>query len=135
MSTGLKIQRAMFLENLWRQMDKMSAADDNVNIVKVANRYISDGYEDNEVVELLVDDGFEANSAKMCVSTIMREGTVLRNKWGFEAEDQRGDIANNFDLGVDGVPGDDQKVVWEDAQSVVDKKYPGKYTVTRVFAL
>jgi hypothetical protein len=134
MRTGVKIQRAMFLESLWRQMDKMSASTGRNNMAKLAADYFSEGYEEHEVVELLVDEGFDAVAAKACVAMVA--GDVAEdgdNKWGFDVEDQRGDIANNFDLGLDGVPGNDEDSAWEQAQELVDANHPGQYTVTRVF--
>ena len=124
----MKVQRAMFLENLWRQMDKMSASKGKSEIAKVASNYLSEGYENNEVVELLVDGGCDPVLAKSCGGC---------RKWGFEveADDQRGDIANNFDLGLDGVAGDGEEAAQDNAQVLVDAECPGQYTVTRVFAL
>lgn len=135
MKTGVKVQQGMFLENLWRQMDKMSAANKRTGIAKVASDYLAEGYAENEVVELLVDDGYEPMMAKACIETVTGETRQGVSTWGFEVEssDQRADIATNADLGLDGVSGDVAAVAMEEAQALVDVEYPGQYTVTRVF--
>ena len=137
MRTGVKVQRAMFLESLWRQMDKISSAASDQNIAKVADTYLAEGYEEHEVIELLVDDGFDPVLAKSCVGMVV-EAVVddQQPKWGFEVEDlARGDIYNNFDIGMDGSTGNDEATAMEDAQVIVDARYPGQYMVTRAFAL
>jgi hypothetical protein len=132
MRTSIKNQRAMFLESLWRQMDRISSSSGNGVVFKAAG-YLAEGYEGSEVVELLVSEGFDPIGAKSCVAMAMDEHKV--SKWGFEAEDQRGDVANNFDLGMDGVAGDDEDGATEEAQVLVDTEHPGQYTITRVFVL
>ena len=126
----------MFLENLWKQLDKMSASGSKSNIAKTASSYLLEGYKEEEAVELLVDDGYDPVLAKSCVAMVA--GDELTNghkKWGFEVEDQRGDIANNFDLGLEEVIGEDEAQVLEEAQNFVDAERPGLYTVIRIFAL
>lgn len=112
----------------------MSSSDGHGSIAKAASAYLSEGYEENEVIELLVDDGFDPASAKTCVA-MAEETDGPRKPWGFEAEDSRGEIANNFDLGIDGVAGADQTGAIEEAQAMLDASHPGQYTVTRVFVL
>jgi hypothetical protein len=135
MKTGVKVQQGMFLENLWRQMDKLSATNKRTGIAKAASDYLAEGYAENEVVELLVDDGYEPMMAKSCIETVAGETRQGVSTWGFEVEssDQRADIATNADLGLDGVSGDAAAAAIEEAQALVDVEYPGQYTVTRVF--
>ena len=133
MRTGDKVQRAMFLEGLWKQMGRLSAGSHS--IVRVAEQYLSEGYDDNEAVELLVNDGFDTTLAKSCVASIIDDAGE-KPQWGFEVEDvMRGDLANNFDLGIGGVSGDDEGSSMDEAQAKVDTMFPGQYSVVRVFPL
>ncbi len=135
MKTGVKVQQGMFLENLWRQMDRMSTANKRTGIAKAASDYLAEGYAEHEVVELLMDDGYDPMMAKACIETVAGEAKHGVSVWGFEVEssDQRADIATNADLGLDGVSGDVAGTAMEEAQALVDVEYPGQYTVTRVF--
>ena len=138
MRTGRKNQQAMFLENLWREMDKISSSNTG-SISVVASRYMSEGYDLSEIAELLVSDGFDQSDAKHCVANMTDldacEDTSDTNlpEWGFEAEDhQRGDIVSNFDVECPMIKADSEETAWEKAQLFLDEKCDGNYSVTKV---
>ena len=141
MKTGRKVQQAMFLENLWKEMDRLSSSDPR-SMVKTAAQYLSDGYGHGEVVELLVADGFDMYMSKSCVQKLA-EGNGSEEmsesdgpEWGFEAEDnQRGDVVSNFDVGCHMVKAAKEEIAWEKAQTFLDENCSAQYSVTRVIRL
>lgn len=138
MQTGMKAQQAMFLENLWKEMDKVSSSSDKNNLAKTASRYASEGYEDGEIVELLVSDGFDKYMAHACVEKLAggsqcdetneSEGQL----WKFAAEDNQGDVVSNHDLECEGVRAPNETIAWEKAQDFLDASCSRPYTVTEV---
>jgi len=131
----------MFLENLWREMDKLSSSGIE-SISLTASRYMSEGYDKGEIVELLVSDGFEHSDAKSCVAN-MSSADVCEDaneaslpEWGFEAEDtQRCDIVSNFDVDCLMIKAAEEDVAWEKAQVFLDEKCAGNYSVTKVYKM
>lgn len=142
MRTALKTQQALFLENLWKEMDKLSSSTRDASISKTASKYASDGYEPNEIVELLVSEGFDAYASKICVSKIgsaESDGEASEEdepEWGFEAEDQcRGEVVSNFDVGCDEIKAANEEDAWEKIQTFLDTNCSDQYTITRVYQL
>lgn len=138
MQTGMKSQQAMFLTNLWKEMDKVSPASDKSNLAKVASRYASEGYADGEIVELLVSDGFDQYMAHACVQklaggsqcdeTTESEGDL----WFFSAEDSKGDVVSNYDVACNGIKAPNETIAWEKAQSFLDSNCSESYTILEV---
>jgi hypothetical protein len=137
MRTGRQAQQAMFLENLWKEMDKLSSSPGQ-SMIKTAAKYASEGYEGSEIVELLVADGFDPLMSKECVEKIAsdEDADVNEPEWGFEAEDQaRGTVTNNFDLGCSGIKAATEESAWEKAQTFLDENCSDQYTVVKVYPL
>lgn len=141
MRTGRRNQQAMFLENLWKEMDKLSSSRDG-SISRTAAKYMQEGYDNGEIVELLVADGFDHSDARHCVAkTTLAEGCEEAGEsslpeWGFEAEDQqRGDVVSNFDVGCQMVKAAKEDVAMEKAQSFLDENCTGQYSVIKVHKL
>lgn len=141
MRTSRTSQQAMFLENLWRSIEKLSASNNNI-LSKTASKYFSEGYDQTEIVELLVSDGFDPQMSQSCVAQILcgkelsdideSEGT----EWGFEAEHQEnGDIFSNFDLGYDNVKALNEEQAMEHAQLILDELGMDLYFITKVYTL
>lgn len=128
----------MFLENLWKEMDRVSPASSHNSLAKSASRYSSEGYSDGEIVELLVADGFDQYMAKECVSKLAgseSDGETSESDgplWSFEAEDDRGDFVGNRDIGCDGVRAPTEELAMEKAQYFLDGNCSKQYSVTRV---
>ena len=61
MRTGDKNQQAMFLQNLWKSIDKLSS-NSSKTISKMASQYAAEGHDTGEIIELLVADGFESHT-------------------------------------------------------------------------
>ncbi len=131
--TNLKMQQAMFLENLWQQMNSVSMSSQKNNILKTAKKYLSSGFVSSEIIELLVNDGYDIETARSCVAMVVSSENNAEPNWGFEIEDQKGDFFNNYDLGLDCIYGSSHDEAMEEAQRVLDLDYSGQYVVTRVF--
>jgi hypothetical protein len=132
-------QQAMFLENLWREMNKISTSR-NQSISKIASRYFSEGYEPNEIVELLVSDGFDKTMSNTCVNHIANGSDDFEDgegkQWGFEAEDQQsGAIVSNFDLNCHYIRAIDETLATEQAQNFIDSCGSDSYVITRIYEL
>lgn len=132
-------QQAMFLENLWREMNKISSSKNN-NISKTAAGYFSEGYDSDEIVELLVSDGFDKISSETCAQRFASGSDSFEagegRSWGFEAEDQQnGTIVSNFDLGCDCVGAIDESQAMEQAQIFIDSCGSDSYLITRIFEI
>jgi len=129
----------MFLENLWREMDRLSSTSSSKDISKAAAKYASEGYDAGEIVELLVADGFDPRGAKACAAKLASadvEESDEGQEWGFEAEDQRrGDIVSNHDVRCASATAPDESVAWEKAQAFLDENCSDQYSVTRVYQL
>ena len=138
MRTGRKDQQAMFLENLWKEMDRITPASGNGNLAKSASRYASEGYDHKEIVELLVADGFDPYMSRECVEKVASGGDPDETSesdgptWNFEAEDDGGDVVGSRDMGCDGVRAPTEAVAIEKAQQFLDFNCSKQYTVTRV---
>ena len=130
----------MFLENLWREMDKVSSPSSDKSISRVAAKYASEGYDESEVVELLVADGFDQYAAKACVAEHVAEASEDDDgdgqEWGFEAEDQRrGDVVSNHDVKCASVNASNENAAWEKAQAFLDENCSDQYAVTKVYQI
>jgi len=140
MRTSQISQQAMFLENLWKEMDKLSFSK-NKNISKIAFQYSADGYEPREIVELLVSDGFDIHTSEDYVSHMSGELDSEMScedcpEWGFEVENQRtGELLSNFDLGEDVITATSEIQALEKAQTFIDSYGMTIYTVTRVYEM
>jgi len=138
MRTARQDQQAMFLRNLWKEMDALSSIHRSMNISRIAMKYSAEGYELNEIVELLVSDGFDPHLSHVCVAKIANddgETDINEPDWGFETEDQRGEIANNFDIGCDCIKAVNEEEAWEKAQTFIDTNCNDQYTITKVYRL
>jgi hypothetical protein len=127
----------MFLEILWKEMEKLSSSPGQ-SMIKTAAKYASEGYEGSEIVELLTADGFDSLMAKECVEKIASgdEDATNEPEWGFEAEDTvRGTVTNNFDLGCSGVKAASEESAWEKAQVFLDENCSDQYVVVKVHPL
>lgn len=135
MNTSHKSQQAMFLQNLWREMEKLSYAP-NKSLYKVAHQYLSDGYEAGEVIELLVSDGFDSQSARNYIQSLAYDEKPESGdepEWGFEAENQQtGDVVSNFDLNCSSVVAIDESDAMEKSQAIIDGMGADSYLVIRV---
>ena len=139
MRTGRKAQQALFLESLWREMDKLSTASSAKDIYRTAASYSAEGYGPGEIIELLVADGHDPSMAKSCVAKLSSddaEDDGEGSEWGFEAEDQtRGDVVGNHDVRCASISAPNEKTAWERAQAFLDENCSDTYAVTRVYPL
>lgn len=138
MRTAQTSQQAMFLENLWREMDKLSSSK---SISKIAAQYSSEGYESGEIIELLVADGFDPQMSETYVCHMAGESDADEiyagdQEWGFEAENQRtGDILSNFDLGINSILASNESQASEQAQGIIDSFGSDTYIITRIYGI
>ena len=103
-ATSRTVQRAMFLDNLREQLDKMAVSCRKDELVKSAREYVSDGCSEVEVEELLVIDGFDRDMVKACVTGLFLEASESPSssmQWGFDVEDSYGRITSHADLGIE----------------------------------
>jgi len=97
-ATGNEIQRTDFLSNLRNELDKI--ANTHTKIYKLANEYLSQGFDPAEVEELLSID-FNAEAVKNCLESIDPNEVVTASsgkRYGFQIEDIYGRIISHAEL-------------------------------------
>lgn len=138
MRTGDKNQQAMFLQNLWKSIDKLSS-NSSKTISKMASQYTADGHDTGEIIELLVADGFESHAARSFVDKMSAKESDDEQEcqeWGFEAEELiHGDIVTNYDIGCSSITATNHDEAMEVAQNFIDENCSDQYSVTKVYLI
>ena len=118
-------------------MDKLSSESRSDGIEKAARGYVSEGFNEQEVVELLMADGVDHERSKFLArkSSRMVEEKEDASLWGFEVEDWQGDVASNFDVGCNGISASNDDDAWEQVQEFLDSSESNSYTVIKVYKL
>jgi hypothetical protein len=136
MKTGRSFQRAIFVDSLRSQLDKAAQVYRKDELVAKAESYLngSDGLMDDEVIELLVADGFDPVMASSCVSELSKQASDFSDgeTWGFEMEDSYGCVLSSHDLGLT-VQASSREEAWEKAEKIIVSEGRGLDRLTNVF--
>lgn len=123
-STGRDIQRAQFVDNLYKQLRQQtaSAIADRDRLVVMANNFISDGLSTNESIELMM---IEANISREAAESYVEmvnsnevESEIDSPEWSFCFSDVYGKVWSSNDIGLS-VFASNEEDAWEKAENVI----------------
>jgi hypothetical protein len=103
--TNLERQSVDFSQELYRKLfsHTKKAYQQHNKFVKLANSYLSDGLDKQEVVELLILDGLHRESAEAYTDKalfISSSDDNMGNKYVFKFSDEMGDEYTSYDYNV-----------------------------------
>lgn len=119
--TSRELQRAEFVDNLYRKLRRQTQAalDVSHKWTKLASSYIQDGMDTEEAVELLMIDGLTADAARGYIHIAQNSDADSDcDEYTFQFEDTYGKIWNSFDLGKVVTASSDQEA-WKKAESII----------------
>lgn len=105
-STHRECQRRLFIDALYRELDKIAANADSRNsaLESRANTLVNvDGLSEDSCVDMLVIDGFDSRLSRQCVASLMALRTGKTDdsisEYNYTFEDSRGRIFTGRELG------------------------------------
>lgn len=123
-STGRDVQRTAFVESLYNNLRKNTAAalEDHKKIIALASSYMQDGLEASECAELLmIDYNISREAAASYVSMVRNaeaEVSEGQHEFSFQFEDANGRVWSSFDIGKTVKASTDEEA-WEKAEEVM----------------
>jgi len=105
--TGIDVQRADFVENLYKQIRKQTEVviAKHDKLCRLAASYLTDGCTPSECIELLILDGkITREAAHGYIAMAQSEGLIADSsdglgEYSFKFEDANGQIWSSYDIG------------------------------------
>ncbi len=104
--TARECQRRLFIDSLYKELDKVAASVDKSNskLIARANKYLfQDELPKDACVDMLIMEGFDDKKARKCVETasafIKENSETLLSKYDYCFEDHRGRTFTGKELG------------------------------------
>lgn len=104
--TARECQRRLFIDSLYKELDKVAASIDKSNskLIARANKYLfEDELPKDACVDMLIMEGFDDVKARKCVETaavrVKEDGETPLNKYDYCFEDHRGRTFTGKELG------------------------------------
>ena len=101
-ATSREIQRSIFSDSLFKQLEDMerSAGSRNASLAAKASEYSEDGLAPDEIVDMLILDGFPSELSRNHVEMGLTARAEFEDEWDFTYEDAHGRIWRGSQLGV-----------------------------------
>ena len=106
-TNGWQFQRRLFIDSLYKEMDKAAASAQlrNGRLTQAANEYVlEDGLQEDVAVDLLIIDGYDPEQARQCVHALTpdtmtaADSSVVTHKFNYVFEDHRGRLFSGREL-------------------------------------
>jgi hypothetical protein len=128
-ATAREVQRQLFIGSLHREMDRMEtrAATRNAGLAQKASEYLADGCSLDEVVELLILDGYPSDlarsqvGAELSVRCASLEAEEEETLWDFTFEDARGHLYTGSQFGL-AVTADSKESAMQKAGALLEEE-------------
>jgi len=102
-ATSREIQRSLFSDSLFGELEKMemTAESRNATLAAAAAEYTEEGLDPDEVIDMLIIDGFPSKLSRKHVEMGIRAvASEPTEGWDFLYEDGRGKIWRGSQLGM-----------------------------------
>ena len=122
-STGIDIQRATFVDNLYKKLRQQtaSAIEERERLVCMATSLVKDGLSDEESIELMMIEAEISREAASGYVIMSRQNEPIENEgdeYSFQFADVYGKVWSSNDIGKT-VFASTQDEAWEKAESLL----------------